>query len=91
MACPACIIPIGAVAASAGAALGLPEDDWRARAGFPTLGGLLCFGAVRLKNGSWKLGGCPRVRMAAGVGVSLLAVGGLAFFNRPQSDKTERA
>ena len=81
MACPACIVPAGAVAASAGAALGLDPADRRVQVGTPTLAGLSCFLAIRVKNGSWKLGGCKRVRMAAVCGVGLLSLGGARFLN----------
>ena len=76
MVCPACVIPAGAVAASLGAAVGVDPNDRRIQVGTPTLAGLACFAAIRVKNGAWKMSGCKNVRMAAVVGVGLLSLGG---------------
>jgi len=74
MVCPACVIPAGAVAASAGAALGLPRESLAVQGGVPAATGLACFAAIRYKNGAWRLGCCRNSKMAAVVGASLLAM-----------------
>jgi len=79
MACPLCIVPAAAVATSAGTALGLDANDWKVQSGTPTLAGLACFGAIRMKNGAWRMSGCKRVKLAAACGVGLLALGGVRF------------
>ena len=64
---------------SLGAAIGLDPNDRRVQVGTPTLAGLACFAAIRVKNGAWKMSGCRNVRMAAVVGAGLLSLGGFRF------------
>jgi hypothetical protein len=80
MVCPACVVPASAVALSVCAAIGIDPSDKRVQVGTPTIAGLACFGAIRLKNGAWRLGGCKRVRMAAICGAGLFSLGGCRFF-----------
>ena len=86
MACPAFIIPAGAIAASAGAGYhGLPGKDVRMQAAVSTIGAAACFVAIRIKNGAWRIGGCRNTKMAAGAGVSLIAVCAYKFLTSTTS------